>query len=135
MSTASDAAERVAEYVRQRDIAMSGGNVGDVITTVYGDTNAEPAHLNVEDLRILLAVDTAVRELHRAADPDGLGLVCAHCTALADCDVRWPCQTIRTFNGEAETPCPPHGAAALDHPEHGQASKEGTTRWQVILGR
>lgn len=95
---------RVAEYVRQRDIAMSGGNVGDVITTVYSDMNAEPAHLNVEDLRLLLAADTAVRELHRAADPDGLGLVCVHCTALADCDARWPCRTVRTLNGGVQTP-------------------------------
>lgn len=50
----ADAVARVAEYVRQRDIAMSGGNVGDVITTVYADTEGEPAHLDVNDLRALL---------------------------------------------------------------------------------
>lgn len=54
MSATSDAVARVAEYVRQRDIAMSGGNVGDVITTVYADTEGEPAHLDVNDLRVLL---------------------------------------------------------------------------------
>lgn len=135
MSTASDAAVRVAEYVRQRTIQEFGGNVDSTIHGVHTDANAERALLDTNDLRLLLAGDTAVRELHRAADPDGYGLICVHCTTLADCDVRWPCQTIRTFNGEAETPCPPHGAAALDHPEYGQASEEGTTRWQVILGR
>jgi hypothetical protein len=50
----ADAAGRVAEYIRQRDKAMEGGNVGDVITTVYSDTAAEPAHLDVNDLRVLV---------------------------------------------------------------------------------
>lgn len=49
------AARRVAEYVRQRDIAMSGGNVGDVITTICADPEVDPAHLDVNDLRLLLA--------------------------------------------------------------------------------
>lgn len=58
----ADAVARVAEYVRQRDIAMSGGNVGDVITTVYADTEGEPAHLDVNDLRALLDAFNIRRE-------------------------------------------------------------------------
>lgn len=54
MSITSEAAARVAEYVRQRDIAMSGGNVGDVIATTYSDPQADAAHLDVNDLRVLL---------------------------------------------------------------------------------
>ena len=122
MSTFNDAASRVAEYVRQRDIAMSGGNVGDVIATIFADPESYAADLDVRDLRtVLAALDTTnrnIRELHRAADPDGLGPMCVHCTALADCDVRWPCRTVRALN-----------------PEHSQASEEGTTRWQATLER
>lgn len=94
------AARRVAEYVRQRDIAMSGGNVGDVITTICADPEVDPAHLDVNDLRVLVIANGNLHGLHRAVDTDGRGPTCVHCTALADCDVRWPCRTIRALGGE-----------------------------------
>lgn len=51
----ANAARRVAEYVRQRDITMSGGNVGDVITTIHADPEVGSADLDVGDLRTLLS--------------------------------------------------------------------------------
>lgn len=99
MSTAHEAIARVAEYVRQRDIAMESGNVGDVIATIYTDPDAKFADLNVQDLRLILDASGATRALHRSADPDGRGSICTHCTSVADCDVRWPCRTVRTLDG------------------------------------
>jgi hypothetical protein len=79
----ADAARRVAEYVRQRDITMSGGNVGDVITTIHADPETGPAHLDVNDLRALLAGVPGGGPETRLHEPDscptGPGCPTSHC--------------------------------------------------------
>lgn len=80
MST-SEAAARVAEYVRQRDIAMAGGNVSDAIATIYTDPDARFAELNVNDLRALLrAVQPPGRQSMLA---DGLHAAAARLASYA----------------------------------------------------
>lgn len=55
MSEPIEAAARVAEFVRQRRIAMAGGNHNDAIYTTHTDPAANPADLLLSDIEALLA--------------------------------------------------------------------------------